>query len=177
MNLSDSRAFVTPEIYFILDVAESCSHAFSSTTSPTTKRNSARELTVRHFVRDPVNAIVSKTDNYHLRKKRQVKAKKSAPLEQVFVRVKTESKLDKVRQDLTDAINRVKRINRHFDDVLIKKFASTDPRLIPSTRSVLQTLNVHLHDCSNLVDNILLKEVKFYLKEKNLPLIKSRGYK
>ncbi|ETV93595.1 hypothetical protein H310_12589 [Aphanomyces invadans] len=128
-------------------------------------------------MRDPVKSIVSKTDINRLRKQRQVKAKKSAPLEQVFVRVKTESKLDKVRQDLADAINRVKRINRHFEDVLIKEFASTDRRLIPNTRSVLQTLNVHLHNCSNLVDNILLKKVKFYLEEKNLPLIKSRGYK
>ncbi|ETV89864.1 hypothetical protein H310_15297 [Aphanomyces invadans] len=128
-------------------------------------------------MRDPVNGIVRKTDINRLRKQRQVKVKKNARLEQVFVRVKPESKLDKVRQDLANAINRVKRINRQFDDVLIKEFASTDRRLIPSTRSLLQSLNVHLHNCSNLVDNILLKEVKFYLEEKDLPLIKSRGYK
>ncbi|ETW08685.1 hypothetical protein H310_01213 [Aphanomyces invadans] len=128
-------------------------------------------------MRDPVNGIVRKTDINRLRKQRQVKVKKNARLEQVFVRVKPESKLDKVRQDLANAINRIKRINRHFDDVLIKEFASTDRRLIPTTRSLLQTLNMHLHNCSNLVDNILLKEVKFYLEEKNLPLIKSRGYK
>ncbi|RHY19990.1 hypothetical protein DYB32_010128 [Aphanomyces invadans] len=127
-------------------------------------------------MRNPANAIICKSHINRLRKKRQVKAKLSAPLEQVFVRVKPESKLDKVRQDLADAISRVKRINRHFDDVLIKEFASTDRRQISNTRSLLQTLNVHLHDCSNLVDKILLKDVKFYLEEKNLPLITSRGY-
>ncbi|RHY18076.1 hypothetical protein DYB32_010441 [Aphanomyces invadans] len=120
-------------------------------------------------MRDPVNAIVSKTDINRLRKKRQVKAKKSAPLEQVFVRAKTKSKLDKVRQDLADAINRVKRINRHFDDVLIKEFASTDRRLIPSTRSVLQTLNVHLRNCSNTASNESIATSTTFLSRSSRP--------
>ncbi|RHY24900.1 hypothetical protein DYB32_008633 [Aphanomyces invadans] len=72
----------------------------------------------------PVKSVISKTDVNNLRKKRQVKAKKTAILRKNFRRLNESSTADKVQQDLLDAVSRVQRITKHFEATILKEFGT-----------------------------------------------------
>ncbi|RHY17304.1 hypothetical protein DYB32_010543 [Aphanomyces invadans] len=83
----------------------------------------------------PVKSVISKTDVNKLRKKRQVKAKKTAFLRKNFRRLNESSSTDKVQQDLLDAVSRVQRIAKHFQATILKEFGISDIQLVKRTNT------------------------------------------
>ncbi|RHY16438.1 hypothetical protein DYB32_010647 [Aphanomyces invadans] len=81
-------------------------------------------------MRNPVKSLVSATEGNKLRKKRQVKAKKTGPLMKVFRRLKEDTSADKVQQDLVDALKRVERISKHLQELFVKEFSHSDPKVV-----------------------------------------------
>ncbi|ETV92273.1 hypothetical protein H310_13338 [Aphanomyces invadans] len=101
---------------------------------------------------EPPNPALSR--NFLAPYRRQVKAKKTAPLKKVFRRLKQDTSADKVQQDLVDALNRAVDYNKfHF-----------------------RTFSLLIEQATDLVDKSILNEVDNIYKAKLLPIIKSRGY-
>lgn len=123
-----------------------------------------------------VKSVISKTDVNKLRKKRQVKAKKTASLRKNFRRLKESSTADKVQQDLLDAVARVQRITKHFQATILKDFNTSDPKLVQRTNPTFRVIDSLTTEVSKLIEKTITDTVNEVHKEKLLPIIKSRGY-
>ncbi|RHY14478.1 hypothetical protein DYB32_010848 [Aphanomyces invadans] len=124
----------------------------------------------------PVKSVISKTDVNKLRKKRQVKAKKTAILRKNFRRLNESSTADKVQQDLFDAISRVQRITKHFQATILKEFGTRDIKLVKRTNPNFRFIDSFTSEVSTLISKSVPDMIDDIAKEKLLPIIKSRGY-
>ncbi|RHY28731.1 hypothetical protein DYB32_005741 [Aphanomyces invadans] len=124
----------------------------------------------------PVKSVISKTDVNKLRKKRQVKAKKTAILRKNFRRLNESSTADKVQQDLLDAVSRVQRITKHFQATILKEFGTSDIQLVKRTDPTFRLIDSFTSEVSTLISKSIPETIDDIAKEKLLPIIKSRGY-
>ncbi|KAH9181438.1 hypothetical protein AeNC1_016586, partial [Aphanomyces euteiches] len=72
--------------------------------------------------------IVSKTNCNRIRKKNQVKAKKSANLQDQYRRIDPKSSIDKIHKDLVDALQRASRITKLFESRIRQEFPGNKKR-------------------------------------------------
>ncbi|ETV98279.1 hypothetical protein H310_08991 [Aphanomyces invadans] len=123
----------------------------------------------------PIKSVISKTDVNKLRKKRQVKAKKSAILQKNFRRLNESSTADKVQQDLIDAVSRVQRITKHFQATILKEFGTSDIQLVKRTNPILRLIDSFTSEFRPSSPSQFPIRSTTSQKEKLLPINKSRG--
>ncbi|RHY15644.1 hypothetical protein DYB32_010733 [Aphanomyces invadans] len=99
----------------------------------------------------PAKSVISKTDVNKLRKKRQVKVKKTAILRKNFRRLDESSTTDKVQQDLLDAVSRVQRITKHFQATILKEFGTSDIQLVTRTNPTFRLIDSFTSEVSTLI--------------------------
>lgn len=128
-------------------------------------------------MKTPLEELVPKNVSNKLRKQRQVKAKKIAPLRTSFRRIKSDSTSDKVLRDLLDSVKRTHRISNCLQDRISKEFSDQESqRVIELTNPLFKNLNDSLKFCADLIENKFEDKLHEALQRKLLPIIKSRGY-
>ena len=120
-------------------------------------------------MKTPLEELVPKNISNKLRKQRQVKAKKIAPLRTSFRHNKSDSTSDKVLRDLLDSVKRTHRISKEFSD-------QESQRVIELTNPLFKNLNDSLKFCADLIENKFEDKLHEALQRKLLLIIKSRGY-
>lgn len=128
-------------------------------------------------MKTPLEELVPKNISNKLRKQRQVKAKKIAPLRTSFRRIMSDSTSDKVLCDLLDSVKRTHRISNCLQDRISKEFSDQESqRVIELTNPLFKNLNDSLKFCADLIENKFEDKLHEALQRKLLPIIKSRGY-
>lgn len=128
-------------------------------------------------MKTPLEELVPKNVSNKLRKQRQVKAKKIAPLRTSFRHNKSDSTSDKVLRDLLDSVKRTHRISNCLQDRISKEFSDQESqRVIELTNPLFKNLNDSLKFCADLIENKFEDKLHEALQRKLLPIIKSRGY-
>ncbi|CAK4144869.1 unnamed protein product [Aphanomyces euteiches] len=107
----------------------------------------------------------------------QVKAKKSANLQDQFRRIDPKSSIDKIHKDLVDALQRASRITKLFESRIRQEFPGNKKRpLVTKTRVPRTQISWKIDQSIEQIKTEFLQEAEFFYKEVRLPIIKSRGY-